>query len=271
MCTSFAVYAPHPIYGMNFDYPDVEVQFRLEGEGAEATLYMCLERDGQFMPMSGVNARGLFAAAQILVARSEILPRPDDDLISPYALFSESLRVARHTAEVVGILGGRRMAYTPQRRGHQLYADSEGHTLIVEPGVDGNVLLPSAEPYTVMTNFPNASLRDRDPSSATGCGADRFRIACDFIAGHPNGFGFTEGLEMLRRAALHANSFKTQSSWVLDPIRGEAYIVVQRDFARVWRARFAARTLETFSGFCQPVTLHLTAEGVLASQMAACI
>lgn len=39
-CTSFAVFADRPLYGMNFDYPDVELRFTLTRVGDRKVFVM---------------------------------------------------------------------------------------------------------------------------------------------------------------------------------------------------------------------------------------
>jgi hypothetical protein len=194
MCTSFAVYFDQPMYGMNFDFADVELKWRMASdEGRQAyrsVFYLCFELDGAFTEVAGVNDRGLFGAGQILVADFEIVPHSQDVLVSPYQVFVGALRKGCRVDDVLDLIGDRRLAYTSDAKGHQLYADRFGSAIVVEPGRAGNEIGRSEVGFVVMTNFaigcfdPHWQARGQEAAEWSGLGADRYRTACQFIAGH---------------------------------------------------------------------------------------
>lgn len=267
MCTSFAVYASRPLYGMNFDFEDILITFRLLDEGGMQVFCMCGDFRGHVAEVAGMNDLGLFAAAQMLAARFKIVPAGGDVLVPPYDVFTRALRGARRTVDVLGIIGERRLAFRSDRKGHQLYADTFGQTLIVEPGETGNVLSPSGAAFTVMTNFPNREAASKRLDELRGPGTARYRIAHEFIEQHFRGFDVEQGVEVLRRTAIPSGRFRTQCSMVFDPLRGEVTLAVGQDFERLWRVDMQSGRVEALTGAGRRAAYSLWDGGVSAAQL----
>jgi hypothetical protein len=288
---------------MNFDFPDVELVFRLADGHAGAVFYLCFEWNGKVNEVAGMNAAGLFSAAQILVAHFEIHPQPSENLLRPYELFSHALRYNERTAEVLEFLGGHRLGYTSPRKGHQLYADRFGNTCILEPAPGGNCVYPSSEPFAVMANRPLQRELERMAKGDGQPGTDRFQMAYHFISeklacanGSPgrqdtdgfrsedvyrleetirvedgfqirDGFDIKDGFEVLRRTTLSRGRFTTQASMVCDPQAGELYLALHQDFDKLWKVKLSEHTIETHSGFKTAHKIPLGEAGVTATEL----
>ncbi len=70
-CTSFAVYSAETWYGMNFDYPEVELRFTLNRAGELKLFQMEFRQGDGFVPTVGMNSAGLFASCQMLYPEVE--------------------------------------------------------------------------------------------------------------------------------------------------------------------------------------------------------
>ncbi len=271
---------------MNFDFPDVELIFRLAAGRSGPVFYLCFEWNGAVNEVAGMNTAGLFSAAQILVAHFEIEPPPREDLVRPYEIFSHALKNSDRIAEVLEFLGERRLGYTTLRKGHQLYADRFGNTCVLEPSPQGNRIYCSSEPFAVLANRPLKRELERAAAGAGQPGADRFQTAHSLIreklacgdGNHGNAgpdfrpgrsFHLEDGLEILRRTALTQGRFTTQSSMVCDPQAGEIYLALHRDFSRLWKLSLIEGTIETFSGFSTHCKLPVGDAGVAASYLSA--
>lgn len=249
MCTSFAVYADRPLYGMNFDFPEVELKFRVATESRQPIFYLCVLGNGVFHETSGMNAAGLFAASQILVAPFEINKSPTDTMVSPKDLFYSALQSGFRVDDVLGILGSRRLGYQTDRKGHYLYADRHGSACVLEPAPDGNMIYRSARPFIIMTNRPVRRDMDRAVEHMARLGVDRYRTAQRLIQDRFTAFRVGDAFEVLKQTHLWKGRFKTLVSMVFDPQAGEVYLALGRDYERIWRVCIKKRTIETFSGF----------------------
>ncbi|HEX7975328.1 MAG TPA: hypothetical protein VF498_13040 [Anaerolineales bacterium] len=264
MCTSFAVYTTRPLYGMNFDFPQAPIWLRLKPGAQGDVFYLCFEREGAIHATAGLNAAGLFAASQILVAHFEMEPAADtEDWISPYEIFIRSLQTGESVADVLAILGERRLAYSPDRKGHQLYADCQGSACILEPGPRGNRVYRSNGPCMVMTNRPAQKEMDRAAGNITRLGVDRYQIASQLIEARRDRFDIEDGFEVLRQVMLIRGRFTTQASMVLDPQAGEVYLALRKDFSRVWKVDIRERSVQAFEGFAESWKAELDERGVL--------
>jgi hypothetical protein len=244
MCTSFAVYSQNPIYGMNFDFPEVEIKVVIETAGIGEVFYLCFQWDGRYRKVAGVNQAGLFAAAQILVAPFEIEPQSGDISITPYELFSRALETGCQIGDVLKILGTRRVAYTTLRKGHQLYADISGNTCVVEPGPESNCIYPRFGSNTVLTNNLFERQQVRTAATMQRLGVDRYLIAQQVIAAHALDFTIADGFELLRRTLLTRGRFTTQCSIVVDPRESTVYLSLKRDLQRLWKINPSERSLQ---------------------------
>jgi hypothetical protein len=269
MCTSFAVYTPKPIYGMNFDFPDVEVSLHLQPGDCGEIFYLAFEWKGNLHRTAGMNACGLFSAAQMLIAAFDITHSEDESLVSPYEVFSRSLQTGSRVEHVLDILGRRRLGYTSERKGHQLYADRYGSACILEPDRRQNWIHCSHQPYTVMTNRPIQKALDRAADNIARLRVDRDQTARKLIEAHLPNFGVKAGFEVLKETVLVKGRFTTQSSMVCDPVAGEVYLAFRRDFHHIWKLRLQEKTVETYSGFDACHEWSLDGTGITASQLQA--
>jgi hypothetical protein len=267
MCTSFAVYAKKTLYGMNFDFPDVELKFRLSNTNHQQIFFLCVEGGGVFHETTGMNADGLFAASQILVAPFEINPQPGDTLVSPRDIFFQALSSASSVDEVLTILGHRRLGYRTDRKGHYLYADQHGAACVLEPSPDGNAIYRSMHSFTIMTNRPIRRDMDRAAVHMARLGLDRYQTAQKIIQERFNTFGVDDAFDILQQTQLWKGRFKTLTSMVLDPQAGEVYLALERDFGHIWRIRMHDREIETFSGFGRGWQSELGEDGSTVRQL----
>jgi hypothetical protein len=272
MCTSFAVYSPKPTYGMNFDFPDVEIKVDIETVGESEVFYLSFLWEGRYRRVAGVNQAGLFAAAQMLIAPFEIEPQPGDITITPYELFSRALRTGRNIEDVLKILGTRRLAYTTLRKGHQLYADINAGTCVVEPGPKSNCIFAFSKNYTVLTNNLFERQQVRAAANMQRLGVDRYLIAQQVIAANAENFTIAQGFELLSKTLLTRGRFTTQCSLVVDPHESTVYLSLNKDFEHLWKIDLIEHSLQPLNGAfktpIQPIPPGgLTSADIILSQL----
>lgn len=267
MCTSFAVYSPRPLYGMNFDFPEVELKFSIETAGKVKIFYLGFKWDGRYRRVAGINTAGLFAAAQILVAQFEIEPQPGDIPITPFELFSRSLEKGQGVEDVLKILGTRRLAYTTLRKGHQLYADVHGNTCVVEPGPKSNRVYPLSGQNTVLTNNLFERQRVRAAEAMRRLGIDRYQIAHRWISERGANFTVADGFELLHRTILTRGRFTTQCSIVADPGEAVVYLSLKKDFQHIWKINLAEGTFQPLNGQVKAPIRNIQAGGITSAYL----
>jgi hypothetical protein len=264
-CTSFAIYADETFYGMNFDYPDVELRFTIRPSGDINVFQMEFSQGNDFSATVGMNSAGLFSSCQMLYPETPAATSPGPNDLYPWQVYDEALFNFENVAEVTEFIGDKRVVPWAVTL-HDLFADVHGDAMVVEAGGKENVITRIEGDFIVMTNFPNGEFAGQSYQAVEGVGADRYKIAYENLSDHIDTFDVDLGLETLEKAIL-SGEFSTQASMVFDPERGQVYIALKRDFSKIWRVSIADGTIETFSGFGQARKVALDASGVLASDL----
>jgi hypothetical protein len=264
-CTSFAVYADEILYGMNFDYPEVEIRFSIHDHNAMKVFWMEFQQGEGFGATVGMNSEGLFASCQMLFPERESGTKSNERDVYAWEVFDEALFGFASVAEVNEFISERRVIDWVVTL-HDLFADVHGDAMVVEVGDQENVITRIEDDFIVMTNFPNADFSDASYAEVEGVGADRYKLAYEHILNNLETFDVETGLEVLERAVSTAD-YATLSSMVFDPGTGEVYIALDRDFTRIWKVSIGDETIETHAGFDRFESMKLDASGVLASDL----
>jgi hypothetical protein len=264
-CTSFAVYSEETFYGMNFDYPDVEIRFTINSNGDMKVFQMEFLQEDDFVPTVGMNSGGLFASCQMLYPEAEHTTRSGEEDVYTWQVYGESLFNFNTVEEVTEFISDRRVLNWSVTL-HDLFADTRGDAMVVEAGDEDNVITRIEDDFIVMTNFPNGDFRGKSYQEVEGVGADRYKVAYQHILNNLETFNLGRGLETLEKA-VSTGDWPTQCSMVFDPGKGEVFIALERDFKRIWMVSIEDETIETYSGFGEVRKTHLDSSGVLATDL----
>ena len=264
-CTSFAVYSENPLYGMNFDYPEVPVRFTIREFGDLQVFQMEFKDEGGYIPTVGMNSKGLFASSQMLFPEMPATPPGGETLMTLWQLYQAGLYHHRSVAEVLDLTDEYQIANSSLTL-HDLFADTSGSAVVVEVINDREELVPITGKYIVMTNFPVSSIQGQPIDEVEGVGADRYQIAVQAIQENMDNFQVDTGLRILEETAL-LGEFSTQASMVFDPIDLLVYIALDRDFDKIWLVSLKENTISTYRGFAGQQTLPLDHGGVTEEVM----
>ena len=266
-CTGFAVYAEHTLYGMNFDYPPNEIRFSIEDHAVGPVFIGSFWTGEHYGRTVGMNEHGLFASDQMVSPLRSAVETPGEGEVYVWNAFYSGLGECRTVDEVEAWIGDRRLVQYPTLALHNLYADPTGNSIVLEAGVEGNVVTRIDGPFLVMTNFHNGDFPRATPDEVRGDGAERYRIAHATIDDHLEGFDVDDAFETLKRSASTSGDYLTRYSLVLDPAAGEIYLALERDYDHVWKVSLHGRTIETVRGFDAPLTLPLNEDGVTGPEL----
>jgi hypothetical protein len=209
-----------------------------------------------------MNEHGLFVSTQELHPMAEAGP-PGPGEQCPGGLYYQSLPEFASVAEVEEHLETTRMVNCYKKTLHLLFADPSGNAIIVEParylpGDEEHRITRLSDDRIVMTNFANCRFAGAGRDSVFGFGADRYRIAHDYLDEHFEGFGVEDGLELLRRASWRY----TRCSMVFDPAAREVYVALEGDFSKILRVSLDDARVETHSGYDEHRSWKLDRLGV---------
>jgi hypothetical protein len=264
-CTSFAVYGGHTFYGMNFDYPDVELRFTIRPSGDRKVFQMEFAQGDGFSVTVGMNSAGLFSSCQMLYPEAPATTSRGPNDLYPWQVYEEAVLNMESVSEVAEFIGDKTVVHWSVTL-HDLFADAYGDAMVVEVGRTENVITRIEDDFLVMTNFPNGEFAGQSYTEVEGVGADRYKIAYENISDNLDTFDVDVGLETLEKAALEGE-FSTQASMVFDPDERQVYLALRRDFSKIWKVSIADGTIETFSGFGRTRTMPLDASGIFASEL----
>jgi hypothetical protein len=267
-CTSFAVYSDETLYGMNFDYPDVEIRFTINTAGDLRVFQMEFEQDDGWSPTVGMNSAGLFASCQMLFPEVEGSAETSENEVFTWEVYRRALYDFVTVEDVEQYLNDRRVVHWSVTL-HDLIADPHGDAMVVEPGETANVITRIDGDFIVMANFPNGEFVSQSYEDVSGVGADRYKAAYRHILDHLREFGRTEALEALERAVQLSGGYSTLCSMVFDPARNEVLIALRRDFDRIWKVSLEDGTIETHRGSGRSWKAQLGPAGVTATKMLA--
>jgi len=264
-CTGFAVYSDAPIYGMNFDYdPDIPVRFLIDDSGGTRAFHLAFVKGPRRVPRTaGMNEHGLFVSMQELHPMVPDAGPPGPGEQCTGGLYLQSLEEFESVSDVEEHLAANRVVNCYGITLHMLFADPTGRAMVVEPGDDGHRITELYGDRIVMTNFANCEFVGVDLDSIYGVGADRYRIAHEYLEEHSEGFGVSDAFELLARTAWQW----TRCSMVFDPTAGEVYVCLEGDFSRVFRVSIADATMETYRGFDEHRSWHLGRFGVSGAEL----
>jgi len=269
-CTSFAVYSPQPIYGMNFDYDKFPMQLRIETKGDLRTFHLSFEKQlGEqrfFADTGGMNSKGLFYACQEQHPFVLNPPEPKEGNLPLYLLNNMPERACT-VKEVEDACGNNHLIQFKGVTIHTLFADKTGRAMVVETGEKQNILNHMTGSYIAMTNFPNHTLTGKSYTEAKGNGDWRYKIACRYLEKPRKAFSFNNGLTLLEKAQDHDPLHPTTCSMVFAPKTNNVYIAFHADFSKIWKISLMEGTIETFRGFKTETKRPLGQDGLRVSDL----
>jgi hypothetical protein len=264
-CTSFAVYSEKTVYGMNFDYTtDVRLMFAVS-TGLQGSIF-------QFRPygygdMAGMNMNGMFSASQGLIPAGKPPAVRKKNQISTWMFHQLVLSRFEKAAQVEQFLQKRQVVQSIGTSMHNLVADEYGQAMVVEPGENSNRVSKIEKRHIVLSSFPYHQLQGKSNDEAEGDGADRFKIAHQYIRSNIAGFDIDKGMEVLKLARNKSDTYQTRCSMVFDPQKGEIFISLEANFDRVWKVSLKDQIIETHIGFESSRRRSIPATGLPASEL----
>ncbi len=270
-CSSFAVYTPSGkvYYGMNFDYPDVDMRLSTLKNGKINYFHMEFFDRGSWLSTVGMNSYGLFSSCQMLFPQPETRTSPKGNETMPGNIYYQSLMNVSNTQGVINNLkeSDIRLVHQPGTSLHTIVADIKGNAAVFEPGFQKpQITLPDSN-FIVMTNFANSTWRNQHYTNVKGVGDDRYITAYEYIANNIENFDYHNGMDILEQISQQEGEFKTLISFLFDPQKQEVYVVINRNFNEVWKVNQKNGTIETFTGFNFYRKLNIGFPGQLTNEL----
>ena len=268
MCTSFATYFRRPLYGMNFDFQERELQFRIAASQDISSLLISFEEEDEYLYVAGMNESGVFFNFQIEESENYMSALGSENNIDIGTLFEKIMCSSKDLGIIHEIIQSTAVKVEGPFNLHSLLADKQGNAYILETDGYKNYLCKSSEDFVVMTNFPNRELRSTPLHQVSGAGKDRYALAYNYIQENREFFDVEHAFAILKMTAQKKENCKTLCSMVFAPDTKEVYFSLNNDDAIIWKASMENMLLEIYRGYKDTVRLRLDSEkGVLSSEL----
>jgi len=266
-CTSFVIYSTNIYYGMNFDWPNTEMKYCIEKSGSIKYFHFQFVKYGYFSTTAGMNERGIFSSIQML--HPEVSSWTTNG-ITLWDVFPWMMSGADSANTLLTYLNGtnEKIIHIYGTTLHDIFADKFGKAFVLEVGENDNKVTNAENGMLVMTNFENHKFIGENYQNVYGTGADRYKAAYEHILQNKADFDFNDGMETLKRSVQTSSStYPTQCSMLFDPGNNSIYIVIRRDFNKIWKLSLDDETIETYSGFNNYSKFSIGSSGILASEL----
>lgn len=263
-CTGFVYFGDETVYGMNFDFPDTELLFRVDEVDGVKVFSMAFDAGGEYVPTVRFNSAGLFI--------SEQMQYPDMTKIKTlgegqYYIGDVSPNVETYDSveRVLEFVSDKQLV---QRNVtvHDLYADTQGHAVVLEAGEDQNQVTSIDGKFLVMTNFPQTDTIGKAPEDVLGAGADRYQKAYQLLAGGSDQSPPELGWSVLNDTR-QSGSYSTQCSLIFLPEKNEARILLKNDSDRIWILNIETGDFEVHAVDGSIIKETFPEEGLTATQL----
>ncbi|NQV17560.1 MAG: T9SS type A sorting domain-containing protein [Armatimonadetes bacterium] len=269
-CTSFSCYSNEIWYGMNFDFPERELNFNIVTMNDTLDVFRMGFIEGEMLGfIYGYNENGVMSSSQLLYPEATNFPIPGEDEINIHEAwyyithFYSNVELFEEYLTFGGVNGnGIRVFQAAPITLHNLNVDPAGNAFVLEPGSEENEITHIEDNILVMTNFRNYLFAGLPYTSVSGVGANRYIAAYENILNNFEDFSYAEAWQTLQVSMQSTGGYKTRCSTIFDPATNEIYVALDRDFNHIWRVRLDDGIIETYSGFSIYSSFSLDETGV---------
>jgi len=269
-CTSYTVSLEKnmTLYGMNFDYnPQAPIRFLIKNGKIGKVFHLAFIKGTTLAMTAGMNSQGLFANIQMLY--------PEDLSGWPHGpgtnyfweVYEEALSGYERVSDLHKLINQRRLVQGYGVTLHSMFADRQGDALIVEAGHENNKIVTKRGKFLIMANFPSSDFTDTLAQDVKGVGADRYKIARNYLRQHTDTFNVDKAMALLMNAINLHSSFPTRCSLVFNPEQALVYIALESDFTKIWRLSIKKSIIETWQGFRTHKLWELGPNGLMTNEL----
>ncbi|MBN1969344.1 MAG: T9SS type A sorting domain-containing protein [Candidatus Delongbacteria bacterium] len=271
-CTSFACYSEEIWYGMNFDFPQKEMNFSIIDLGDKKVFRMAFIQNGKCF-VYGYNSDGVLSTVQMRYPQSSFVTPGVDEIsfFDAWIYASHNFTNMNSFKEYLQTGGengnGIKVVQTPPLTIHTLNVDKTGYGFVLEDSDNGNEYTEVLDGKLVMSNFLNYQFAGQPYNNVSGVGADRFKYVSEYLEENFDDFNYDNAWQALQGSIQSSGSYKTLCSSIFDPENNNIYIVLNRDFSKIWKISLTSSTIETYSGFENFWSTSLDDDGISSNTL----
>ncbi len=231
MCTSFVYRKENVLIGMNFDNDGKE--FKISTNLGHDFL-VSVKVNRKYFPSIGINQKGVFVNDSLVDSNGEgKYKRQNDKRWVTTALIQYIMGSDVEFEDVKEVLGKVEVVNAPKASTHNLIADSEGNTCVVEPGRKNIFSGVHDSKLCVVTNFPLSDYEETTPSAVSGSGSDRYQGVLEKLAKLKYALTIEQGFEILESVKQDGPEWITQLSMIYDGKNRKLFYCLDQKFDEI--------------------------------------
>lgn len=253
MCTGFATYYNEPIYGMNLDYTDVNLNFRIHEYGDRKVFAVSFMQKGIKCYAAGMNSMGVFANYQVLIPNNEeAYSNFDKPILALKKFLNPKMRIFERVIpkllkecdsvdEILLYLKRYGYYFLPFKKSmkhHSLYADNN-----------------------------KASIYEINNSEVYGFNSESYKKAKDFLIKEKESFSLGKAMKTLEQSTRTDENYITRCSMVFLPKQQEVFICFDRNFEKVWKVNITKCTIDFCGSNSKDNDILINKDGILKSKL----
>jgi hypothetical protein len=267
MCTSFAAYYGFPLYGMNFDFPKVDIKVKIQKVTAVKFICFYIYVFNHYSPLVGMNEYGDFVNLQELHLEDDVNQLEEyhaTKQIDGLQLFFDYLNRRITIAEILATDCKTKLKLPANYKIHNLFATLDGQATIVE-GIKGKLWQKKiAGQELIMTNFAHALYPYNTIPDLHWVGAERYIATSRLLKEKKHTFDINHAMDILQSTLQTKGDYPTQCSWVFDPTAQIVYFRRTEKMDNVWKISLQDETIEKIDDMQAP-TIKIGPAGMVVS------
>ncbi|SFM29021.1 C45 family peptidase [Pelosinus propionicus] len=269
MCTSFAAYYGRPLYGMNFDFPMVDIKVTIEKSAAVKFICFYIYVFDGYSPLVGMNEHGSFVNLQELHMEGDASQLEEchaSTEIDGLQLFADYLNERITMDEIMALDSKTRLTLPENYKIHSLFAAQNGQSTIIE-GIKGKLLQQKISgQQQVMTNFAHVLHPDTAKLDLRFVGAERYVTTDRLLKKACNSLDVEQAMSILKSAFQTRGDYPTQCSWVFLPQDQTVYFRLTKNINCIWKISLQNETIEN-TGDKNAPPIKIGDAGVVVTQL----
>jgi penicillin V acylase-like amidase (Ntn superfamily) len=214
MCTSFVYRKENVLIGMNFDNDgkDFKISTKLRND-----FLVSVKVKNKYFPSIGINQNGVFVNDSLVDSNGEgKYKRQNDNRWVTTSLIQYIMGSDVGFEDVKEVLGNVEIVNSPNTSTHNLIADTNGNTCVVEPGRKNIFSDVNESEWCVVTNFPLSDYEETNPVAVLGSGSDRYQEVYRKFSKLQDPLTVEQGFEILESVKQDGPEWTTQISMIYD-------------------------------------------------------
>ena len=241
MCTSFIYRKETVLVGMNFDNDGKDFKISPARGG---DFLVSVSVGGAFFPSFGINRGGVFVNDLMVDSNGAgQYKRQNDSRWVTSALVRFIMDTGASLEDIRQVLGRVEIVNAPRSSTHQLIADRQGSSCVVEPGRKIIFTTPRDSGWYAMTNFPLSDYAEALPAQVKGGGAERYLKLLSAAAALDGPMTVERGFELLKTVRQDGPAWRTELSLVYDGTNHALFYALDQDFDRLLKYDFDAQNV----------------------------